>query len=211
MLGAYPNLHLDTTMVIGGYFARQPDLAILRRHPDRILYGTDFPNIPYGWDRELRALRAMKLPRRTRRRSSPATRWRCSAADRLSSAAPTGRSRRDQRSMPPRERERVPNPASSQEGGGAQRAHAVMAVTDDLRARRRLHLLEARGKLVQRDQRLRGQPRQLVLPFVAHVEEPDAARRGAASRRAAPARSPSASAPGQLVASASPARSVRRR
>lgn len=62
MLGAFPNLHLDTTMVIGGYFPRQPDLAILRRHPDRILYGTDFPNIPYGWDHELRALRAMKLP-----------------------------------------------------------------------------------------------------------------------------------------------------
>ena len=27
MLDAYPNLHLDTTMVIGGWFERQPDLA----------------------------------------------------------------------------------------------------------------------------------------------------------------------------------------
>jgi predicted TIM-barrel fold metal-dependent hydrolase len=62
MLGSYPNLHLDTTMVVGGYFPRQPDVGILRRHPDRILYGTDFPNIPYEWDRELRALRALKLP-----------------------------------------------------------------------------------------------------------------------------------------------------
>lgn len=62
MLGEYPNLHLDTTMVIGGYFRKQPDLEILRRHPGRILYGTDFPNIPYAWDRELKALRALKLP-----------------------------------------------------------------------------------------------------------------------------------------------------
>jgi uncharacterized protein len=62
MLGDHPNLYLDTTMVIGGYFERQPDVEILRRHPDRILYGTDFPNIPYPFDRELRALRALKLP-----------------------------------------------------------------------------------------------------------------------------------------------------
>jgi uncharacterized protein len=62
MLGSFPNLYLDTTMVIGGWFAKQPDVEILRRHPDRILYGTDFPNLPYEWDRELKALRALKLP-----------------------------------------------------------------------------------------------------------------------------------------------------
>jgi predicted TIM-barrel fold metal-dependent hydrolase len=62
MLDEFPNLYLDTTMVIGGYFERQPDVEILRRRPERILYGTDFPNIPYGWDRELKALRALKLP-----------------------------------------------------------------------------------------------------------------------------------------------------
>jgi len=62
MLADFPNLYLDTTMVIGGYFERQPALEILSRHPDRILYGTDFPNIPYPWDRELRALRALGLP-----------------------------------------------------------------------------------------------------------------------------------------------------
>jgi len=62
MLAEYPNLYLDTTMVIGGWFAKQPDVEILRRHPDRILYGTDFPNLPYEWDRELNALRKLKLP-----------------------------------------------------------------------------------------------------------------------------------------------------
>jgi predicted TIM-barrel fold metal-dependent hydrolase len=62
MLDEFPNLHLDTTMVIAGWFDRQPDVEILRRRPDRILYGTDFPNLPYEWDRELKALRALGLP-----------------------------------------------------------------------------------------------------------------------------------------------------
>ena len=64
MLASHPNLYLDTTMVIGGYFERGPDVEILRRWPQRILYGTDFPNIPYAWDRELVALKALGLPPR---------------------------------------------------------------------------------------------------------------------------------------------------
>jgi predicted TIM-barrel fold metal-dependent hydrolase len=62
MLADFPGLYLDTTMAIGGYFPYQPDPGILRRHPDRILFGTDFPNIPYPYQRELDAVRALKLP-----------------------------------------------------------------------------------------------------------------------------------------------------
>ena len=62
MLADYPGLYLDTTMAITGYFPYQPDADIVRRNPDRILYGTDFPNLPYAWDRELKAVRALKLP-----------------------------------------------------------------------------------------------------------------------------------------------------
>jgi predicted TIM-barrel fold metal-dependent hydrolase len=62
MLAEFENLYLDTAMVVGGYFQPGPDVEILRRHPDRILYGTDFPNIPYPWDRELKAVRALQLP-----------------------------------------------------------------------------------------------------------------------------------------------------
>jgi predicted TIM-barrel fold metal-dependent hydrolase len=62
MLAEFPNLYLDTAMVIGTYFEQRPDIEMLRRHPDRILYGTDFPNLPYAWDSELAALRALKLP-----------------------------------------------------------------------------------------------------------------------------------------------------
>jgi predicted TIM-barrel fold metal-dependent hydrolase len=37
-------------------------MRLLRCRPERILYGTDFPNIPYAWDRELKKLLALDLP-----------------------------------------------------------------------------------------------------------------------------------------------------
>ena len=30
--------------------------------PERVMYGTDFPNVPYAWDREIRALVQERLP-----------------------------------------------------------------------------------------------------------------------------------------------------
>lgn len=61
MLEAHPNLYLDTTMMLGGYFNERPDTTLFRRLPGRVLYGSDFPNIPYEWDRELRALELLDL------------------------------------------------------------------------------------------------------------------------------------------------------
>ncbi|HEY7955627.1 MAG TPA: amidohydrolase family protein [Polyangia bacterium] len=57
MLDEFEHLHLDTTMAVGGYLDLPLDPAALARHADRILYGTDFPNLPYAWDRELLWLR----------------------------------------------------------------------------------------------------------------------------------------------------------
>lgn len=62
MFADFPGLHMDTTMAITGYFPYQPDLGVIRRNPSRILYGTDYPNLPYAWDRELLAVRALGLP-----------------------------------------------------------------------------------------------------------------------------------------------------
>ena len=56
MLEPYPNLHLDTTMILGGYFQVPVDREKLVRHADRILYGTDYPHIPYEMETEVRAL-----------------------------------------------------------------------------------------------------------------------------------------------------------
>jgi predicted TIM-barrel fold metal-dependent hydrolase len=56
LMAAHDNLWLDTAMVLTNYFPARsrPDL---RAFPlDRVMYGSDFPNIPYAWDRELRWL-----------------------------------------------------------------------------------------------------------------------------------------------------------
>ena len=56
MTEEFDNLWLDTAMVITDYLPlkEQPDLNEYR--PDRVLYGSDFPNIPYAWDRELKRI-----------------------------------------------------------------------------------------------------------------------------------------------------------
>jgi uncharacterized protein len=56
----YDNLWLDTTMVLADYLPARPP-AIFYARPERIMYGTDFPNLPYAWDRELSRIAAMKL------------------------------------------------------------------------------------------------------------------------------------------------------
>jgi len=61
LIEIYNNLWLDTTMVFADYLPLQkPSLLDFRM--DRIIYGSDFPNIPYAWDREIQALNNMDLP-----------------------------------------------------------------------------------------------------------------------------------------------------
>jgi len=62
LLERYPNLWLDTTMMVAGYFPEEIPLRVLRCRPDRVLYGTDFPNVPYAWDREIKRLVDLRLP-----------------------------------------------------------------------------------------------------------------------------------------------------
>ena len=56
LLSKYDNLWLDTTMMLADYFPLHPEARLLRARPERIMYGTDFPNLPYAWDRELKRL-----------------------------------------------------------------------------------------------------------------------------------------------------------
>ncbi|MCY1044074.1 amidohydrolase family protein [Corallococcus sp. bb12-1] len=60
LLERHDTLWLDTTMAVGGYFPVPLPRQVLEVRPERILYGTDFPNIPYAWDRELKALVDLK-------------------------------------------------------------------------------------------------------------------------------------------------------
>jgi predicted TIM-barrel fold metal-dependent hydrolase len=61
MLEKYDNLWLDTTMTLAEYLPMDyfPKLADMRS--DRIIYGTDFPNLPYAWDREIKRLVGLNL------------------------------------------------------------------------------------------------------------------------------------------------------
>ena len=65
----YPNVHLDTTMAFTDFFARlgpgrafpAGELPRLADLGDRILLGTDFPNIPYPYLHQLEALAGLGL------------------------------------------------------------------------------------------------------------------------------------------------------
>ena len=69
LLDRYPNLHLDTTMAMSpatqAYTGIDP--AVVRdgdlvRYADRILFGSDFPNLPYPYEAERTGLWARNLP-----------------------------------------------------------------------------------------------------------------------------------------------------
>jgi predicted TIM-barrel fold metal-dependent hydrolase len=61
MIENHDNLWLDTTMMLAEYLPMDffPDLAKYRN--DRIMFGTDFPNLPYAWDREIKRFARQNL------------------------------------------------------------------------------------------------------------------------------------------------------
>ena len=61
LIEAYDTLWLDTTMAIADFFLLDEEVRLSALRTERIMYGTDFPNIPYAWDRELKKLMAHGL------------------------------------------------------------------------------------------------------------------------------------------------------
>ena len=61
LIEKYDNLWLDTTMVLTDYFPKDEAIHLDQYRLDRVMYGSDFPNIPYAWDRELKWLRDSNL------------------------------------------------------------------------------------------------------------------------------------------------------
>jgi hypothetical protein len=61
LMERYDNLWLDVAMVIADYFPHCPAPPIVEMRADRIMYGSDFPNIPYAWDREIKRLCSLNL------------------------------------------------------------------------------------------------------------------------------------------------------
>jgi predicted TIM-barrel fold metal-dependent hydrolase len=64
LLERHPTLHLDTTMAFAADspFLRPIDRSRIAAHADRILYGTDWPNIPYAYGGDRDGLLALGLP-----------------------------------------------------------------------------------------------------------------------------------------------------
>jgi hypothetical protein len=56
LLERHDNLWLDTTMAIAGYLPGENPIRMIEARPSRIMYGTDFPNLPYAWDREVKKI-----------------------------------------------------------------------------------------------------------------------------------------------------------
>jgi uncharacterized protein len=65
LIEKYDNLWLDTAMAISDYFPTAGEIDLGRYRADRIMYGSDFPNIPYAWDRELKVLRRVSISQNT--------------------------------------------------------------------------------------------------------------------------------------------------
>jgi len=61
LIEKYDTLWLDTAMTITNYFPMKETLPLNQYRPDRIMYGSDFPNIPYAWDRELKVLQGADI------------------------------------------------------------------------------------------------------------------------------------------------------
>jgi uncharacterized protein len=90
LLDKFENLWLDTTMACAGFFppGAEPELSSLAPRAGRLLYGTDFPIVPFAWDREIRRLVTLPLDVAGRRAlfSENARRvYRCGLAPRRSS------------------------------------------------------------------------------------------------------------------------------
>jgi len=59
LLERHEHLYLDSTMMLADYFPGLEDRAwrLVSCRPKRIVYGSDFPNLPYAWDREIVRMR----------------------------------------------------------------------------------------------------------------------------------------------------------
>jgi predicted TIM-barrel fold metal-dependent hydrolase len=70
LMDDHPNLYLDTTMAfaLDSPVARIPEIGAdhIEAHADRVVYGTDFPNIPYPYQREREGLERLGLSERAR-------------------------------------------------------------------------------------------------------------------------------------------------
>lgn len=61
LLERFDNLWLDTTMTLAEFLPLAFPARVIESRPERILYGSDFPILPFAWDRELRHFERLHL------------------------------------------------------------------------------------------------------------------------------------------------------
>ena len=63
MTETYDNLWLDTSVACADFLPTEQIVRFDKMRIDRIMYGSDFPNIPYAWDREIKQIQNAQLSR----------------------------------------------------------------------------------------------------------------------------------------------------
>jgi predicted TIM-barrel fold metal-dependent hydrolase len=59
----YEGIYMDTCMVFNNHLGGPPAIERVVEHQDRILYGSDFPHIPYRLETAVQAIRDLQLGR----------------------------------------------------------------------------------------------------------------------------------------------------
>ena len=63
LCGLYDGVYLDTAMIFNKYLGGPPPIGRVLEFQDRVVYGSDFPNIPYSLDAAIQAIRNLHLGR----------------------------------------------------------------------------------------------------------------------------------------------------
>jgi hypothetical protein len=61
MTETYDNLWLDTSVACADFLPTEQLVRFDEMRIDRIMYGSDYPNIPYAWDREIKQIQKAQL------------------------------------------------------------------------------------------------------------------------------------------------------
>jgi predicted TIM-barrel fold metal-dependent hydrolase len=63
LCGIYEGVHLDTAMVFNKYMGGPPPIQRVLEFQDRVVFGSDFPNIPYRWETAVQSILDLRLGR----------------------------------------------------------------------------------------------------------------------------------------------------
>ena len=63
LCGIYDDLYMDTAMVFNKYLGGPPPIQRVLEFQDRVVFGSDFPNIPYRWETAVETLLELRLGR----------------------------------------------------------------------------------------------------------------------------------------------------